>query len=58
MKPTRFTEEMVDEYVRKGYWDSTLISDYWDQNAVLYPNEEAIVDENVRLTWSQGGQTS
>jgi non-ribosomal peptide synthetase component E (peptide arylation enzyme) len=56
MKPTRFTEEMVDEYVRKGYWDSTLISDYWDQNAVLYPNEEAIVDENVRLTWSQAKQ--
>jgi non-ribosomal peptide synthetase component E (peptide arylation enzyme) len=56
MKPTRFTEEMVDEYVRKGYWDSTLISDYWDQNAALYPNEEAIVDENVRLTWPQAKQ--
>ena len=56
MKPTRFTEEMVDEYVRKGYWDSTLISDYWDRNAVLYPNEEAIVDENVRLSWPQAKQ--
>jgi non-ribosomal peptide synthetase component E (peptide arylation enzyme) len=56
MRPTRFTEEMVDEFVRKGYWDSTLISDYWDQNAVLYPDEEAIVDENVRLTWSQAKQ--
>src|SRR4030067_2773861 len=56
MRPTRFTKEMVDEYLRKGYWDSTVISDYWDQNAVLYPNEEAIVDENVRLTWSQAKQ--
>jgi non-ribosomal peptide synthetase component E (peptide arylation enzyme) len=47
---------MVDQYVRKGYWDSTLISDYWDQNAVHYPNEEAIVDGNARLTWSQARQ--
>ena len=53
MKPTRFTQEMIDEYLRKGYWDSTLISDYWDRNAVLYPNEEAIVDENDRLSWQQ-----
>ena len=56
MKPIRFTKEMVDEYVRKGYWDSTLISDYWDQNAVLYPNKEAIVDGNIRLTWLQAKQ--
>jgi non-ribosomal peptide synthetase component E (peptide arylation enzyme) len=56
MKPSRFTKEMVEEYVRKGYWESTLISDYWDQNAVLYPDEEAIVDERLRLTWSQAKQ--
>lgn len=56
MKATRFTEEMIDEYVRQGYWDSSLISDYWDQNAVLYPNEEAIVDGKVRLSWQQAKQ--
>ncbi len=56
MKPSRFTEQMIAEYVRTGYWDPSLISDYWDQNAVLYPNEEAIVDENVRLTWLQTKQ--
>ena len=56
MKPSRFTEQMIAEYVRMGYWDSTLISDYWDQNAILYPNEEAIVDENVRVTWLQAKQ--
>jgi non-ribosomal peptide synthetase component E (peptide arylation enzyme) len=56
MKATRFTEEMIDEYVRQGYWDSSLISDYWDQNAVLHPNEEAIVDGKVRLSWQQAKQ--
>jgi non-ribosomal peptide synthetase component E (peptide arylation enzyme) len=56
MRPTRFTKEMVDEYLRKGYWDSTVISDYWDQNAILYPDKEAIVDVNVRLTWLQAKQ--
>ncbi len=56
MKPSRFTEQMIAEYVGMGYWDPSLISDYWDRNAVLYPNEEAIVDENARLTWSQAKQ--
>jgi non-ribosomal peptide synthetase component E (peptide arylation enzyme) len=56
MKPSRFTEQMIAEYVRMGYWDLSLISDYWDRNAILYPNEEALVDENVRLTWSQAKQ--
>jgi cyclohexanecarboxylate-CoA ligase len=56
MKPSRFTEQMIAEYVRIGYWDPSLVSDYWDQNAALYPDEEAIVDENIRLTWSQAKQ--
>jgi non-ribosomal peptide synthetase component E (peptide arylation enzyme) len=56
MKPSRFTEQMITEYVRMGYWDPSLISDYWDRNAFLYPNEEAIVDENIRLTWLQAKQ--
>ena len=53
MKATRFTERMIDEYVKQGYWDSSLISDSWDQNAIDYPDEEAIVDGDTRLTWSQ-----
>ena len=53
MKPTRFTEDMITEYVKKGYWDTSVISDFWDRNAVLYPDEEAIVAENIKLTWHQ-----
>ena len=53
MQPTRFTKQMIDKYVKMGYWDSSLISDYWDRNALLYPHEEAICEEDTRLTWSQ-----
>jgi non-ribosomal peptide synthetase component E (peptide arylation enzyme) len=53
MKPIRFTQGMIDDYVSAGHWDSSLISDSWDQNAVLYPDSEAIVEENSRLTWAE-----
>jgi non-ribosomal peptide synthetase component E (peptide arylation enzyme) len=44
---------MIDEYLRMGWWDSSLISDFWDRNASLYPGVEAIVEEDSRLTWFQ-----
>ena len=50
---TRFSAQVIDEYVRMGYWDSSLISDSWDKNALLYPEEEAIVAGNARISWSQ-----
>jgi len=53
MKPIRFTQGMIDDYVSAGHWDSSLISDSWDQNAVLYPDSEAIVEENSRLSWAE-----
>jgi len=52
-RPIRFTQEMIDEYVTLGYWDSSLISDSWERNAALYPDEEAIVEEGTKVTWSQ-----
>jgi non-ribosomal peptide synthetase component E (peptide arylation enzyme) len=53
MKPIRFTEQMISDYVRMGYWDYSIVSDFWDRNAVLYPDKEAIVEEEKRLTWSK-----
>ncbi len=52
-KASRYTPEMIDEYIRKGYWDGTTISGFWDRNAQLYPDGEAIADAQNRLTWSQ-----
>ena len=52
MKPIRFTQEIIDKYTKK-YWDSSCISEFWDRNACLYPDEEAIIGDGIRLTWSQ-----
>ncbi len=52
-KPSRYTQEMYDRYTREGYWTTMTISDYWEQNARLYPEKEALVDSRIRLTWAQ-----
>jgi non-ribosomal peptide synthetase component E (peptide arylation enzyme) len=55
-KVSRYTKEMVDQYVRDGYWTRELTVDFWDRNAALYPDEEALVDSRNRLTWLQAKQ--
>lgn len=40
-KPTRFTQEMIDEYMSKGYWTVETTAEIWDKNAQLYPDQEA-----------------
>ena len=52
-KPSRYTPELIDEYMKNGYWDTTSLSDLWERNAKRYPDAEAIVDSRNRLTWSQ-----
>ena len=32
-KPTRFTQDMYDEYFSKGLWTMDTTSDIWDENA-------------------------
>ena len=53
MKPVRYTDELVAEYVEKGYWDTATFADIWDRNAEQYPQKEAIVDSRTRLTWAE-----
>ncbi len=52
-KPTRFTQDMYDEYFSKGLWTMDTTSDIWDENARKYPEKEAFVDIKRRLTWKQ-----
>jgi len=52
-KPIRWTQEMVDGYIKKGYWDDTTLYNLWERNARFRPDKEAIVDSNLRLTWAQ-----
>ena len=57
-KPTRFTQDMIDECFAKGYWTGETTAEIWDKNAQLYPDQEALVDSRSRLTWSQVKQQS
>ncbi len=55
-KPTRYTPELVEEYTRAGYWDTTSISDLWERNARDHGNREAIADSQTRLTWAEANR--
>lgn len=57
-KATRYTKDMVDEYIFKGYWTGETTAELWDRNAELFGSEEALVDSRKRLTWSQIKQRS
>jgi len=57
-KPTRFTQEMFDEYFAKGYWTGETTAEIWDKKAQLHPDKEALIDSRHRLTWSQVKQQS
>ncbi len=50
-KSSRYTDDLVKEYLEKGYWENTTWSDIWDRNAANIPNREAIADARRRLTW-------
>jgi non-ribosomal peptide synthetase component E (peptide arylation enzyme) len=53
MIPARFTPERIAEYTRKGYWRPITFSHYWDRNALMFPDKEALVDSTTRLTWAE-----
>lgn len=57
-KATRYTQDMIDEYISKGYWTGETTAELWDRNAGLFGNEEALVDSRERLTWLQIKQRS
>ncbi|OPX41585.1 MAG: hypothetical protein B1H13_01275 [Desulfobacteraceae bacterium 4484_190.3] len=54
MKPVRYDPEEIQRYLHNGYWDKTILPDYWDRNARKWPNKEALVDSlGSRLTWAE-----
>lgn len=52
-RPTRYSEELINKYTQMGYFVSTTFADFWDKNAELYPDKEAIIDFKGRITWRQ-----
>jgi len=54
---TRYSKELINDYVSKGLWDpDLLINDLLDRCARDYPDEEAVVDQRTRLTWREASQ--
>lgn len=53
MRPIRYQQEMVDEFVKNGHWTQETFYDFWDRNAREYGDREALVDSKYRLTWAE-----
>ncbi|RJR19593.1 MAG: o-succinylbenzoate--CoA ligase [Desulfobacteraceae bacterium] len=53
MKPIRYTEKMVGEFLAKGYWTKETFYDFYDRNARTIGDREALVDSRYRVTWAE-----
>jgi non-ribosomal peptide synthetase component E (peptide arylation enzyme) len=53
VKPIRYQKDMVDEFVRDGYWTQELFYDFYERNAREYGDREALVDSRHRVTWAE-----
>ena len=54
MKPVRYDPKEIQKNLKEGYWDKTILPDYWDRNARQWPDKEALVDSiRSRLTWAE-----
>ena len=57
MKPIRYDQEEIGKNLKEGFWDKTILPDYWDRNARQWPDKEALVDSlGNRLTWAQAAR--
>ena len=57
MKPIRYEETEITNYINSGHWERATLSDYWDLNAAKWPDKEALIDSTgSRLTWAQAKQ--
>ena len=59
MQPTRFTQDMIDEYVAKGYWDTVDLISVFKSVALQNAGKESLADSTgKRMTWLQLDQLS
>jgi non-ribosomal peptide synthetase component E (peptide arylation enzyme) len=54
MKPTRFSEQMINDYFQKGYWPKESSVDLFNKHAERYPEATALKDSRGnQVTWSE-----
>ncbi|HPQ44672.1 MAG TPA: class I adenylate-forming enzyme family protein [Syntrophales bacterium] len=47
------TKQQIAEHTRLGFWDKWTFCDYIKRWGNTFPDKEALIDPNTRLTWSQ-----
>lgn len=52
-RPTRLTEDVIRDYLSRGVWEPTTLSDYWDRNADRNPKGIAVTDGQRGLSWAE-----
>jgi non-ribosomal peptide synthetase component E (peptide arylation enzyme) len=59
MQPTRFTQDMIGEFVTKGYWDTTDLISTLETVVFRNADKESLADSTgKRMTWRQLDQLS
>ncbi|KIX12525.1 AMP-binding protein [Dethiosulfatarculus sandiegensis] len=53
MKPIRYTEAMIQEFLGDGFWTKETFFDFYEKNAAELPDREALVDSRYRVTWAE-----
>jgi len=56
MKPIRYTDRIIEEFRSGGYWTNETFTDFWFKNAKERPDNEALVDSSMRITWAQAAK--
>lgn len=53
MKPIRYTDEMVNEFLDDGFWTKEIFFDFYEANAKNIPDAMALIDSQYRVTWAE-----
>lgn len=56
MKPIRYTDKIIEEFKSEGYWTDETFTDFWLKNARERPDNEALVDSSLRITWAEAAK--
>ncbi len=55
---TLYSQEVINDYLRKGLWTLRLTADNCDHNGRDSPDKEALVDAESHLTWAEVSEQS
>lgn len=50
---TQWPEKLREDYIKKGYWENVSIGDAFDRVAEFFPQREALVSNDVRISYER-----